>query len=261
MKSDAAPDSSPNADVRLARLAGAIAEPARARMLCCLMDGHARTATELAVVAEVAASTASAHLARLKEARLVESLAQGRHRYFRLADGDVAAALESLLVVAGAPRSGAAARAALPAFEPNTPTRLRSARTCYDHMAGTAGVALHDRLHAQGWLSGLQSGSYDLTTDGAVALESLGLDVDAARRSRRRFACPCLDWSERRPHLGGALGAACLQLAVRRGWVRQALDGRALTVTPKAEREMPELFGPSTQPLAVRAAPSTHARR
>ncbi len=252
MKSDAAPYSSPNADVRLARLAGAIAEPARARMLCCLMDGHARTATELAVVAEVAASTASAHLARLKEARLVESLAQGRHRYFRLADGDVAAALESLLVVAGAP---------LPAFEPNTPTRLRSARTCYDHMAGTAGVALHDRLHAQGWLSGLQSGSYDLTTDGAVALESLGLDVDAARRSRRRFACPCLDWSERRPHLGGALGAACLQLAVRRGWVRQALDGRALTVTPKAEREMPELFGPSTQPLAVRAAPSTHARR
>ncbi|QNK75175.1 helix-turn-helix transcriptional regulator [Variovorax sp. PAMC28562] len=252
MKSDAAPDSSPNADVRLARLAGAIAEPARARMLCCLMDGHARTATELAVVAEVAASTASAHLARLKEARLVESLAQGRHRYFRLADGDVAAALESLLVVAGAP---------LPAFEPNTPTRLRSARTCYDHMAGTAGVALHDRLHAQGWLSGLQSGSYDLTTDGAVALESLGLDVDAARRSRRRFACPCLDWSERRPHLGGALGAACLQLAVRRVWVRQALDGRALTVTPKAEREMPELFGPSTQPLAVRAAPSTHARR
>lgn len=184
MKSDAAPDSSPNADVRLAGLAGAIAEPARARMLCCLMDGHARTATELAVVAEVAASTASAHLARLKEARLVESLAQGRHRYFRLADGD-----------------------------------------------------------------------------GAVALESLGLDVDAARRSRRRFACPCLDWSERRPHLGGALGAACLQLALRRGWVRQALDGRALTVTPKAEREMPELFGPSTQPLAARAAPSTHARR
>lgn len=261
MKSDAAPDSSPNADVQLARLAGAIAEPARARMLCCLMDGHARTATELAVVAEVAASTTSAHLARLKEERLIESIAQGRHRYFRLAGGDVAAALESLLVVAGAPRSGAAAPAALPALEPNTPTRLRSARTCYDHMAGTAGVALHDRLHAQGWLSGLQSGSYELTTDGAVALESLGLDVDAARRSRRRFACPCLDWSERRPHLGGALGAACLQLALRRGWVRQALDGRALTVTLKAEREMPELFGLSTQPLAARAAPSTHARR
>jgi DNA-binding transcriptional ArsR family regulator len=266
MNPDAPSVSYPNADVQLARLAGAIAEPARARMLCCLMDGYARTATELAVVAEVAASTTSAHLARLKEERLIESIAQGRHRYFRLADGDVAAALESLLVVAGAPRASGAARtsataAALSTFEPDTPMRLRSARTCYDHMAGTAGVALHDRLHAQGWLSGLQSGSYELTTDGAVALESLGLDVDAARRSRRRFACPCLDWSERRPHLGGALGAACLQLALRRGWARQALDGRALTVTLKAEREMPELFGLSTQPLAAHAASSTHARR
>ncbi|CAN5883396.1 helix-turn-helix domain-containing protein [soil metagenome] len=268
MNSDASAVSSPNADVQLARLAGAIAEPARARMLCCLMDGHARTATELAVVAEVAASTASAHLARLKEERLVDSLAQGRHRYFRLADAAVADALESLLVVAGTPRGSGAARrssagaaAARPAFEPNTPAPLRSARTCYDHMAGTAGVALHDRLHAQGWLSGLQSGSYDLTPDGAVALESLGLDVDAARRSRRRFACACLDWSERRPHLGGALGAACLQLVLRRGWARQALVGRALTVTPKAEREMPELFGLTTQSLATHAASSTHARR
>lgn len=225
---------SSSADFQLARLAGAIAEPARARMLSCLMDGHARTATELATVAEVAASTASAHLARLKEERLVELLVQGKHRYFRLASHDVAAALESLMVLAGAPRT--------PAFEPSTPSRLRSARTCYDHMAGTAGVALHDRLHAQGWLSGLQSGSYELTPEGAIALQSLGVDVDAVRRSRRRFACACLDWSERRAHLGGALGAAWLQLSLRRGWVRQALDGRALTLTPKAQREMPELF-------------------
>jgi DNA-binding transcriptional ArsR family regulator len=225
-------------EIDLARLAGAIAEPARARMLCCLMDGHARTATELAAVAEVAASTASAHLARLKEQRLVESVAQGKHRYFRLHGPEVAAALEGLLVVVGAPRGE---------FKPTAPSRLRSARTCYDHMAGTAGVALHDRLHAQGWLrdggEGEEGGSYELTADGAVALESLGIDVDDARSSRRRFACACLDWSERRPHLGGALGAACLQLSLRRGWVRQELDGRALALTPKARREMPELFG------------------
>lgn len=226
--------STDTADFHLARLAGAIAEPARARMLGCLMDGHARTATELAAVAEVAASTASAHLARLKDERLVELLVQGKHRYFRLANDDVAAALESLMVVAGAPRT--------PGFSPSTPSRLRSARTCYDHMAGTVGVALHDRLHAQGWLSGLQTGAYDLTHEGAVALESLGVDVDTVRRSRRRFACACLDWSERRPHLGGALGAAWLQLSLRRGWVRQELDGRALTLTSKAQREMPELF-------------------
>ena len=223
----------PSADTHLARLAGAIAEPARARMLCCLLDGHARTATELAAVGEVAASTASAHLARLKEQRLVESVAQGKNRYFRLAGNEVAAVLEGLLVVAGAPRGE---------FQPSTPSRLRAARTCYDHMAGTAGVALHDRLHAQGWLE-TEGDAYELTAEGAVALESLGLDIESARRSRRRFACACLDWSERRPHLGGALGAAWLQLSLRRGWVRQALDGRALTLTPKAQREMPELFG------------------
>lgn len=223
------------ADSQLARLAGAIAEPARARMLCCLMDGHARTATELAAVAEVAASTASAHLARLKAQRLVEALAQGKHRYFRLAGPDVAAALESLLVVAGAQRGD---------FRPTTPSRLRAARTCYDHIAGAAGVALHDSLHAQGWLQATtEGGDYELTPQGELALESLGLDVDQARAARRRFASACIDWSERRPHLGGALGAACLQLALRRGWVRQALDGRELSLTPKAEREMPDLFG------------------
>ena len=223
------------ADTHLARLAGAIAEPARARMLCCLLDGRARTATELAAVGEVAASTASAHLARLKEQRLVESVAQGKHRYFRLAGSEVAAVLEGLLVVAGAPRSE---------FQPTAPSRLRAARTCYDHMAGTAGVALHDRLHAQGWLQATaEGGAYELTAEGAVALESLGLDIENARSSRRRFACACLDWSERRPHLGGALGAAWLQLSLRRGWVRQELDGRALALTPKAKREMPELFG------------------
>ena len=204
-------------------------------MLCCLMDGHARTATELASVAEVAASTASAHLSRLKEQRLVESLAQGKHRYFRLASGQVAAALEGLLVVAGTPRGE---------FRPTTPTRLRTARTCYDHMAGAAGVALHDRLHSQGWLTGVsEDGDYTLTPDGAIALETFGIDIDSLRTSRRRFACACLDWSERRPHLGGALGAAWLQLALRRGWVRQDLDDRALSLTPRAQREVPELFG------------------
>ncbi len=223
------------ADAHLARLAGAIAEPARARMLCCLLDGHARTATELASVGEVAASTASTHLARLKAQGLVAMVAQGKHRYFRLAGSEVAAVLEGLLVVAGAPREE---------FRSTAPSRLRAARTCYDHMAGTAGVALHDRLHAQGWLhAGSGREDYELTADGAVALESLGIDVENVRGSRRRFACACLDWSERRPHLGGALGAAWLQLSLRRGWVREELDGRALVLMPKAGREMPELFG------------------
>ena len=125
-----------------------------------------------------AAVLGCAHLARLKEERLVDVLVQGKHRYLRLANDDVASALESLMVVAGTPRTPPA-----PEFRPSTPSRLRSARTCYDHMAGTAGVALHDRLHAQGWLSGLQSGSYELTPDGAIALESLGVEIDEVRRS------------------------------------------------------------------------------
>ena len=150
-----------DADLRLASLAAAIAEPARARMLCCLLDGHARTATELAAVAEVAASTASVHLARLREQKLVDVLSQGRHRYFRLAGPEVAAALEGLQVLAGAPQAS---------FQPSTPSRLRAARTCYDHMAGAAGVALHDHLQRQGWLLSSDGSSYELTLRAEVEM-------------------------------------------------------------------------------------------
>jgi DNA-binding transcriptional ArsR family regulator len=224
-----------NADNHLARIAGAIAEPARARMLCCLLDGHARTSTELSVVAEVSASTASAHLARLRDEQLVQLLAQGKHRYYQLADTNVAAALEALLVVAGLPR---------PTFKPNTPDRLRHARTCYDHMAGTVAVRLHDHMTAQGWLAGGDgNGEYQLTPAGEEGVRSLGIDTGALRKLRRRFACPCLDWSERKPHVGGALGAAMLQLALRKGWVEQDLDSRALAVPPKGQRQMLAAFG------------------
>ncbi|MCE3263349.1 MAG: ArsR family transcriptional regulator [Pseudoduganella sp.] len=224
-------------DSKLSTIAGAIAEPARARMLCCLLDGHARTATELSVVAEVSPSTASAHLARLKEEQLLVQLAQGKHRYYRLASAEVAAALEALLVVAGTPRG---------AFQPSTPDRLRHARTCYDHMAGTLAVRLHDHFAAQGWLAETDGGNYDLSAQGAQQFAQLGLDLAALRKLRRRFACPCLDWSERTPHLGGALGAALLQLALQRGWVEQDLDSRALQVPPTGQRQMLAAFGLSS---------------
>src|SRR5215831_6627689 len=131
-------------DSALARIAAAIAEPARARMLGQLLDGHARTSTELAAIAEVTPSTASVHLARLREQRLVRVSAQGKHRYYSLEGPGVASALEALLVVAGGPRSP---------FVPSTPPRLRAARTCYDHMAGDVAVALHDRFVGLGWIS------------------------------------------------------------------------------------------------------------
>jgi DNA-binding transcriptional ArsR family regulator len=226
-----------HAEGAISRIASAIGEPARARILYCLMDGHARTSTELSVVANVSPSTASVHLNRLKTAHLVKVFVQGKHRFYSLEGPDVAATLEGLSVLAGGPRDK---------FVPSTPSRLRAARTCYDHLAGIAGVSLHDRFMTLKWLSaGAKSGdnAYDLTSDGTRAFEALGVDLEATRTLRRRFACPCLDWSERRPHIGGALGAAFLKVALKRRWVVQHLDSRALDVTKAGRREMLTRFG------------------
>lgn len=228
-------DVEPHADTAVSRIAAAIGEPARARMLYSLMDGHARTSTELAVIADVSPSTASVHLNRLKTEHLVRVLVQGKHRYYSLEGHDVASVLEGLSVLAGGSRDR---------FVPSTPNRLRAARTCYDHMAGTLGVSLHDRFKALGWLSVDSTGTaYDLTVDGTEAVETLGISVEETRTLRRRFACACLDWSERRPHVGGALGAALLKLALRRKWVDQDLDSRALRITSRGRREMQARFG------------------
>jgi DNA-binding transcriptional ArsR family regulator len=224
-------------EAAVSRIAAAIGEPARARILYCLMDGHARTSTELAVVAEVSPSTASAHLNRLRIADLVRVLEQGKHRYYSLEGPDVAHVLEGLSVLAGFNRDR---------FVPSTPSRLCAARTCYDHMAGAVAVSLHDRFKVLGWLStgSTDNGNaYDLTPVGTKAFEALGIDLEATRTLRRRFACACLDWSERRPHVGGALGAAILKLALKRRWVRQDLDSRALGITSLGRREMQTRFG------------------
>jgi len=215
---------------QLSGVAAAIGEPARARILSCLMDGHARTATELAIVAEVSPSTASVHLDRLKTAHLVAVMAQGKHRYYSLGGPNVARALEGLAVIGGHSRSE---------FVPTTPTRLQAARTCYDHMAGTLAVSLHDCFQERRWLSA----KYEATPAGARAFESLGIDLAAIRALRRPFARACLDWSERRPHLGGALGAALLKIALRKRWVEQDLDSRALSVTSLGRRELSARFG------------------
>jgi DNA-binding transcriptional ArsR family regulator len=225
-----------SADAGVSGVAAAIAEPARTRMLCCLMDGRARTSTELAIVGQVSPSTASVHLARLRQQRLVKVLAQGKHRYYSLENVSVAAALEALTVIAGGARDR---------FVPNTPTRLRAVRTCYDHLAGALAVSLHDRLLQLGWLSAdaAGAGAYDLSREGEQALAGLGVDIAAMRAQRRRFACACLDWSERRPHLGGAVGAALLHIALQRKWVLKDLDSRVLSVTARGRREMQARLG------------------
>jgi DNA-binding transcriptional ArsR family regulator len=225
-------------DAAVSQIAAAIGEPARARMLYCLIDGRARTSTELAVIADVTPSTASVHLHRLSAQRLVKVSAQGKHRYYSLEGPSVGNALEALSVLAGEPRG---------AFVPNTPTRLRAARTCYDHIAGTIGVALHDRFKALHWLSPAKTNgsaeTYDLTPAGTKAFASLGVDIDATRFLRRRFAFACLDWSERRPHIGGALGAALLKTVLKRRWLVQDLDSRALAVTKFGRHELQARFG------------------
>ena len=223
-------------DGAVSGIAATIGEPARARMLYSLSDGRARTSTELAVVANVTPSTASVHLKRLKEKRLVKVFAQGKHRYYSLEGSNVAAALEALSVLAGGSGNGVV---------PKTPNRLRAARTCYDHIAGSLGVSLHDRFQSQGWLSTdstADDNACDVTLKGKKAFEALGIDIDATRMLRRRFAYACVDWSERRPHLGGALGAALLKVALQRKWVLQDLDSRALGITSLGRREIMTRF-------------------
>lgn len=212
----------------LSSLAAAIAEPARARVLCALLDGRARTATELCALSELAASTTSAHLARLVEQELLVCSPQGRHRYYSLHGPDVAAALESMLAVAG--RSTASKLSRVPA-------PLREARTCYDHLAGTLAVSLLEHLIAEGWLERGVQRLYLLQPRGERGLAAWGVDLDAARAARRLFACACLDWSERRPHLAGALGAALLDAALRQRWLVRDADSRAVQVSAKGRRE------------------------
>jgi DNA-binding transcriptional ArsR family regulator len=241
---DASMNVASHPDASVSKIAAAIGEPARAKMLYCLMDGHARTSTELSVVAEVGPSTASVHLHKLKAAHLVQVLVQGKHRFFSLDGPDVASALEGLSVLAGGRRDK---------FEPSTPSRLREARTCYDHIAGGLGVALHDRLKVMGWLTNGSNGQgdrgkgsdggYDVSPEGVRAFGALGIDVEAARKLRRRFASACLDWSERRPHVGGALGAALFGLALKKRWVVQELDSRELRVPSHGRRELRARFG------------------
>ena len=222
-------------DVAIAGIAFAIGEPSRARILYSLLDGHARTSTELAAVAQVSPSTASVHLSRLQADRLIKVLVQGRHRYYSLQGAEVAAALEALSVLAGSHGK----------FEPGTPNYLRAARTCYDHIAGALGVRLCERLNQLGWLSvsSAAADAYDLTGKGAEAFRGLGIDVVALRMLRRRFAFACLDWSEGRSHLGGAVGAALLTVALKRKWVLQEPGSRALSVTRLGRRELLARFG------------------
>ncbi|WDD93423.1 ArsR family transcriptional regulator [Burkholderia sp. FERM BP-3421] len=221
----------------LSRLGALLADPGRAAMLWSLMDGSARPAGELTLIAGLSPSAASAHLARLADGGLLALDVRGRHRYYRIASPDIAAALEALATVAHA----AAIAPAAPRAARTVPLEMRYARTCYDHMAGELAVQVYERMLARGWLAHGADG-LDATADGIAALARWGVDVADQRKRRRRFACQCLDWSERRPHLGGALGAALLDSFHAQGWIERAGKPRVLRVTPPGQRHFAQLL-------------------
>jgi DNA-binding transcriptional ArsR family regulator len=213
----------------LARIAGLFADPARARILRTLIDGTLRPAGELAFAANISAQSASAHLAKLVEGGLLELKAQGRHRYFRIASPEVADAVESLgsLGEALQPRAPRA-----PAIPRATPPQFLRARTCYDHLAGDTAVQVCAAMVDARWLAA-EDRDFRLTPLGEERLAALGVDLERALHKRRAVARACVDLTQRRPHIGGALGAALLEMYFERGWILRMRRSRAVSITPK----------------------------
>lgn len=216
-------------------IAALLGDRARSDILTALMAGKALTATELAAEAGVTKQTASAHLAKLLDARLIAVESQGRHRYFRLADRDVAQLMESLMGVAY--RAGALRLRSSPR-EP----ALRKARVCYDHLAGDLGVQLYDALLESRLIAAGKSG-LGPSHKGRRSFQALGIDVEALSERRRPLCRACLDWSARRHHLAGALGAALLDRFVALGWARIVKGTRVVAFTPGGEQALRERFG------------------
>ena len=219
------------------RVAALLADPARACIVWMLIDGTMRPAGELAHAAGISPQSASGHLAKLVDGGLLEHEAQGRHRYFRIAGSEVAAMLESMAFV-GAARLRSP-RAPLP---PATPVGFLYARTCYGHLAGEMAVEVLASLLKARWLVA-HGNNYDVSPQGRRRLAALGVDLEAARRARRTFARACVDLTQRRPHLGGALGDALLTMYVERGWIVRSRRSRAVQITPKGREAFRRDFG------------------
>ncbi len=222
-------------DVDVAAAARVLADTTRAGVVEALLDGRAMTAGELARAAGVSAPTASTHLRRMVDAGLVTVHAQGRHRYYRLVDERVGRAYEALAALAPA-------RPVRSLRQSRVTTQLRLARTCYDHLAGTVAVRLESSLTYSGVLVDGPDG-YELGEQGLQGLTHFGLDVPALQGARRPFALHCLDWSERRWHIAGALGAALLVRMVELGWVSQRPQTRAIRLHDRGREGLRETFG------------------
>ncbi len=226
---------SPN---RLAAIGQLVGDPTRAAMITALMDGRALTASELARCANITPQTASSHLSRLTEAELLRVEKQGRHRYHRLASAEVAQVIEDMMALS--------LRTAPQTQKLSVGTKdvaLRTARTCYDHFAGRLGVAITDALRAKGVIE-FDDEAGAITEQGHLFLTRAGIDPKFAKTKSRRPICrPCLDWTERRPHVAGKLGAAICTHFLEHHYVRRLKDSRAVTITPAGQTALRDVFG------------------
>lgn len=211
-----------------------LGDPARVNMMSALLDGRSRTARELAEIGGVSPQTASAHIAKLIAAQMIRVDRQGRHHYHRIASAQVAELLEQMHVAAGS-----FATADRGPTGPRDPV-MRELRSCYDHLAGRLAVKLRRRLLDD---EALLVGDSRLTPDGAALLEAIGIDLAKIASDRRMFCRACIDWSEREPHVAGAVGAAILARFLELGWVRRRPQGRALILTFAGERGLTKVFG------------------
>ena len=220
----------------IATIAALVGDPARANMLTALMDGRALTATELAQQAGVSPSTASGHLGKLEAAGLLHTEKQGRHRYFRLSGSDVARVLEELMGLAA--RTGQVSVRTGP-----KDLALREARVCYDHLAGDRGVRMFDSLQAKGFILST-GGLLSVTDSGQRFFRRFGIELDTLSGTRRPLCRACLDWSERRSHLAGALGAAILHKLSECGWATRESGSRTLLFSGEGGKAFDRLFAP-----------------
>ena len=227
----------------LAEVANLVGDLARANILSALMDNRALTAKELAFAARVSPQTTSSHLAKMTDAKLLQVCKQGRCRYYRLASPLVAQMLEAVMVVAADK---------LPRLPPSSKPgeELRAARSCYDHLAGRLGVALADALTARGFII-LEPEGAQVTGRGMDFFDELGLEINLLSKGRRPFCRPCLDWSERRYHVAGRLGALLLGFCLDHRWLERRNDSRALQITELGARQFEDVFQIEHPPLAI----------
>ena len=218
---------------QMSAIAGAIAEPARVKILCSLMNGQAWTATELGTISGVSSSTTSSHLDKLVKSGLISCLQQGRHRYYSITRCEIAELLEKMMTISST---------TIPVLKTKTPSHLRYARTCYDHLAGEVAVKIYQSMLEQQWLS---DDRMSLSENGLKQFEKLGIEIKPG--SKRKQACPCLDWSERHFHLGGEAGAAFLHYCLDQKIVTKTVGHREISVTSRGKDLLQRWFNFSSR--------------